>query len=151
MDEESNISITRKGNKFIVIVDGKKSIYKSVDDMPPDVRKKHEEFQALFKESFSDKTRYMQKEGRELTFYINGKKYHSIDEIPEGPDRDYFLKKQQEEAPEFMVLPADKKKAAEKEKMGKLYDCPKCNKKVKAKKGFFGGLKCIDCGTKLKE
>ena len=46
--DESNISITRKGNKFIVFVDGKKSVYKSVDDMPPNVRKKHEEFQALY-------------------------------------------------------------------------------------------------------
>jgi hypothetical protein len=147
--DESNISITRKGNKFIVVVNGKKSVYKSVDDMPPDVRKKHEEFQALFKESFSDKTRYMEKEGRTLTFIINGKTYHSIDEIPDTADREYFLKKQHEEAPEFMVLTADKKKQAEKEKMSKLYDCPKCQKKVKPKKGFFGGLKCINCGAKL--
>ena len=92
--DESNISITRKGNKFIVLVDGKKSVYKSVDDMPPDVRKKHEKFQAMFKESFSDKTRYMEKKGRTLTFIVNGKIYHSIDEIPDAGDREYFLKKQ---------------------------------------------------------
>ncbi|MFW9874766.1 MAG: hypothetical protein ACFFG0_16785 [Candidatus Thorarchaeota archaeon] len=149
MDEE-NIDITRKGNKFIVVKGGKNSVYKSVDDMPPDVRKKHEEFQALFKESFSDKTRYMEKEGRTLTFYVKGKTYNKLEDIPDKTDREYFLKKQQEEAPEFMVLPADKKKQAEKEKMSKLYDCPKCNKKVKSKKGFLGGLKCIECGAKLK-
>jgi hypothetical protein len=149
MDEE-NIDITRKGNKFIVIKGGKKSVYKSVEDMPPDVRKKHEEFQALFKESFSDKTRYMEKEGRILTFYVNGKTYNRIEDIPNRADREYFLKKQQEEAPEFMELPADKKKKAEKERMSKLYDCPKCNKKVKSKEGFFGKIKCIECGTKLK-
>jgi len=147
--DESNISITRKGNKFIVVVDGKKSVYKSVDDMPPDVRKKHEEFRALFQNSFSDKTRYMEKEGRTLTFNVNGKTYHSINDIPDPADREYFLKKQQEEVPEFMVLPSDKKKQAEKERLSKHYDCPKCRKKVKAKKGFFGGLKCGNCGTKL--
>ncbi len=148
--DESNISITRKGNKFIVILDGKKSVYKSVDDMPPDVRKKHEELQALFNKSFSDKTRYMEKEGRTLIFYVDGKTYHILEDIPNPADREYFLKKQKEPPPEFMVLPADKKKQAEKEKLGKLYDCPKCKKKVKPKKGFFGGLKCSSCGTKLK-
>lgn len=147
--DESNISITRKGNKFIVIVDGKKSVYKSVDNMPPDVRKKHEEFQALFKESFSDKTRYMEKEGRTLTFYVNGKTYNRIEDIPDPADREYFSKKQQEPPPDFLELPADKKKRAEKEKMNKLYSCPKCNKDVTATKGFFGGLKCSNCGTKL--
>lgn len=147
--EESDIEITRKGNKFIVIVDGKKSVYKSVDDMPPDVRKKHEEFQELFKKSFSDKERYSEKEGRTLIFYVNGKKYNRLEDIPEGPDRDYFLKKQEEPPREFMVLPADKKKQEEKERMSKVYDCPKCKKKVKPKKGFLGKLKCIKCGTKL--
>jgi len=148
--DESNIEITRKGNKFIVIKDGKKSVYKSVDDMPPDIRKKHEEFRALFNKSFSDKTRYMEKEGRTLIFYVNGKTYHRLEDIPDKADRDYFLKKQQEEAPEFMILPADKKKQAEKEKMTILYHCPKCNKKVKPTKGFLGKFKCSICGAKLK-
>jgi len=118
--------------------------------MPPVVRKKHEEFQAFFKESFSDKTRYMEKEGRTLTFYVNGKTYNSIEDMPDPADREYFLKKQQEEAPEFMVLPADKKKQAEKEKLSKLYHCPKCNKDVTATKGFLGKLKCSTCGAKLR-
>ena len=147
--EDSNIDITRKGNKFIVTKDGKKSVYKSVDDMPPDVRKKHEEFQALFKEAFSDKTRYMEKEGRTLTFYVNGKTYNRIEDIPDQVDREYFLKKQNEPPREFMVLAADKKKKAEKEKMSKLYYCPKCDKKMKPTKGFFGKLKCSICGVKI--
>jgi hypothetical protein len=133
-----------------VIVDGKKSVYKSVDDMPPDVRKKHEEFQALFNKSFSDKTRYSEKEGRTLVFYVNGKKYDRLEDIPEGPDRDYFLKKQEEEPyQDFMVLPKDKKKQIEKERMEKLYPCPKCKKDVKPTKGFLGKLKCSKCGAKL--
>jgi hypothetical protein len=147
--EGSDIEITRKGNKFIVIVDGKKSVYKSVDDMPLDVRKKHEEFQAMFKKSFSDKDRYSEKEGRTLIFHVNGKTYNRIEDIPEGPDRDYFLKKQDEPPPEFLELPADKKKKAEKERMSKLYPCPKCKKKVKPTKGFLGKLKCSECGAKL--
>ena len=150
MDEESDISITRKGNKYIVIVDGKKKVYKSVDEMPPKIRKKHEEFQAMFKQSFSDKTRYTEKEGRTLVFYVNGKTYNRIEDIPDPADREYFLRKQ-EAAPreDFMVLPADKKKQEERERSNRLYPCPKCKKKVEAEKAFMGKLKCSVCGTKL--
>jgi DNA-directed RNA polymerase subunit RPC12/RpoP len=147
--DESDINITRKGNKFIVTKNGKKSVYKSVDDMPPDVRETHERLQAFFKESFSDKTRFMEKEGRILKFYVNGKTYERIEDIPNPEDREYFLKKQEEASPDFMELPKDKKKKEEEERMGKLYPCSNCKKDVKVTKGFLGKLKCSECGTKI--
>ncbi len=159
--KDGDIKVTTMAtSKFVIDKDGKRMEYSSIEEMPPDVRRFHEQVQAFIDGKPSELLEFREGPTKittttKTTYRYKGKNYHKIDDIPDEKTRAMFraIKEQSfGKSPESII--GKKILITQNGRMREVCDvsekiwCPGCGNKIIPIKTFLGKYKCPQCKMK---
>lgn len=162
--DDNTKATTMSARKYVIEKDGKTLEYSSLEEMPPDVRRFHEQVQAFINgkptEIFGGRDPNQAKitTKTKTTYRFKGKNYKKIEDIPDEKTRAMFKAlehqsngKSNELLPGKKILVTPDGQVREVRDVSDKVWCPGCGNKIIPAKTFFGKYKCPQCKMKWAE